>query len=82
MDASEGGICTCFRSSLQVEQITTDDEDVLKEENNVKQQANEGVVSSNVAVQIRGLAKVYPGSTTLGCCKCNRTPPYHALRVN
>ncbi|XP_021858731.1 ABC transporter A family member 2-like isoform X1 [Spinacia oleracea] len=78
--AQEGGICTCFRSSLQVEQITTDDEDVLKEENNVKQQANEGVVSSNVAVQIRGLAKVYPGSTTLGCCKCNRTPPYHALR--
>ncbi|XP_021746248.1 ABC transporter A family member 2-like [Chenopodium quinoa] len=78
--AQEGGICTCFSSSSQLEHVTPDDEDVLQEENNVKQQANEGVVDSNVAVQIRGLAKVYPGSTSLGCCKCKRTPPYHALR--
>lgn len=78
--AQEGGICTCFRSSSQLEHISPDDEDVLQEENTVKQQANEGVIDSNVAVQIRGLVKVYPGSTSLGCCKCKRTPPYHALR--
>lgn len=82
MVASEGGICTCFRSSSQLEHITPDDEDVLQEENTVKQQVQDGVVDSNIAVQIRGLAKVYPGSTSLGCCKCKRTPPYHALRVN
>ncbi|KAH9617986.1 hypothetical protein KSS87_021559 [Heliosperma pusillum] len=60
--------------------ITPDDEDVLGEENTVKQQMREGGVDPNVAVQLRGLAKVYPGSTTLGCCKCKRTPAYHALR--
>ncbi|KMT02071.1 hypothetical protein BVRB_9g208000 [Beta vulgaris subsp. vulgaris] len=78
--SEEGGICTCFGSSSQLEHITPDDEDVLQEEVTVKQQAHEGGVDSNTAVQIRGLAKVYPGSTSLGCCKCKRTPPYHALR--
>ncbi|KAL2924639.1 ABC transporter A family member 2 [Bienertia sinuspersici] len=53
----EGGICTCFRSSSQPEHITPDDEDVLQEENAVKQDVHEGVVNSNIAVQIRGLAK-------------------------
>ncbi|KAK9676736.1 hypothetical protein RND81_11G096600 [Saponaria officinalis] len=76
----EGGICTCFRSSPELEHISPDDEDVLREENTVKQQMSEGVVDPNVAAQLRGLAKVYPGSTTLGCCKCKRTPAYHALR--
>ncbi|XP_074292563.1 ABC transporter A family member 2-like [Silene latifolia] len=76
----EGSICTCYRSSLEIENVTPDDEDVLGEENTVKQQIREGVVDPNVAVQLRGLAKVYPGSTTLGCCKCKTTPAYHALR--
>lgn len=81
MVASEGGVCTCFRSSSQLEHVTPEDEDVLQEETTVKQQTHEGIVDSNTAVQIRGLTKTYPGSTSLGCCKCNRTPPYHALRV-
>ncbi|XP_057526863.1 ABC transporter A family member 2-like [Amaranthus tricolor] len=79
-EAQEGGVCTCFRSSSQLEHVTPEDEDVLQEETTVKQQAHEGIVDPNTAVQIRGLTKTYPGSTSLGCCKCNRTPPYHALR--
>lgn len=76
----EGGICTCFGSSPQLEHMTPDDEDVLEEENTVKWQVNEGLIDPNVAVGILGLAKVYPGSTNISCCKCKRTPPYHALR--
>ncbi|KAJ6676813.1 ABC TRANSPORTER A FAMILY MEMBER 1-RELATED [Salix viminalis] len=29
---------------------------------------------------IRGLGKTYPGATQIGCCKCKKTSPYHALR--
>ncbi|XP_010667296.1 ABC transporter A family member 2 isoform X2 [Beta vulgaris subsp. vulgaris] len=78
--AEEGGLCTCFHSSSQLEHPTPEDEDVLQEENIVKQQAHEGVVDSNIAIQICGLAKAYPRSTTLGCCICKKTPPYHALK--
>ncbi|KAK6924975.1 ABC transporter-like, ATP-binding domain [Dillenia turbinata] len=76
----EGGICSCKRSISPPEHVTPDDDDVLEEENVVKQQATEGVIDPNVAVQIRGLAKTYPGSTKMGCCKCKRTPTYHALK--
>ncbi|GKV14092.1 hypothetical protein SLEP1_g25013 [Rubroshorea leprosula] len=56
-------------------------EDVLEEENIVKQQTREGAVDPNVAVQIRGLAKTYPGSRKIGCCcKCKKTSPYHAIK--
>ncbi|XP_030937865.1 ABC transporter A family member 2-like isoform X2 [Quercus lobata] len=65
----------------QHEHITPDDEDVLQEENVVKHQTKEGVVDSNVAVQIRGLVKTYPGTRDCNCCcRCKKTPPYHALR--
>lgn len=76
----ENGICSCMSSVPQVEYITPDDEDVLEEESNVKQQTAEGEIDQNVAVQIRGLAKVYPGTTQAGCCSCKRTSPYHALK--
>lgn len=58
-----------------------DDEDVLQEENIVKQQHREGFVDPNLAVQIHGLEKVYPGRTNIGCCNCKRSAPYHALKV-
>ncbi|XAR50078.1 Sulfate-transporting ATPase [Bertholletia excelsa] len=77
---AEGGICSCRWSDPPLEGVTPDDEDVLEEENTVKQQAREGVVDPNIAVQIRGLMKMYPGTTTFGCCKCNRSSPYHALK--
>lgn len=76
----EGGICSCTNSIPPVEHITPDDEDVLEEENIVKQQTAEGLVDENVAVQIRGLAKIYPGTTKVGCCRCKRTSPYHAIK--
>ncbi|XVF50157.1 hypothetical protein PTKIN_Ptkin04bG0073300 [Pterospermum kingtungense] len=77
----EGGICSCIGSTPPVEHISPDDEDVLEEENLVKTQAEEGAVDPNVAVQIRGLAKTYPGTRKIGCCcKCKKTSPYHALK--
>ncbi|EOY21765.1 ABC transporter A family member 2 isoform 2, partial [Theobroma cacao] len=77
----EGGICSCIGSAPPVEHITPDDGDVLEEENLVKTQTGEGAVDLNVAVQIRGLAKTYPGSRKIGwCCKCKKTSPYHAVK--
>ncbi|KAF2315981.1 hypothetical protein GH714_040776 [Hevea brasiliensis] len=54
----EGGICSCMGSVPQQEHITPEDEDVLEEENIVKQEAKDGLVNPEVAVQVRGLAKV------------------------
>lgn len=78
---TEGGICSCIGSVPSLEHITPDDVDVAEEENVVKQQAQEGMVDPNVAVQIRGLVKTYPGSRNIGCCKCQKTSPYHAVKV-
>lgn len=77
----EGGICSCTSSVPPPEDVTPDDEDVHDEENTVKQAASEGVVDTNIAVQIRGLVKMYPGTTKIGCCKCEKTSHYHALKV-
>lgn len=81
----EGGICSCFGSLPILEPTTPDDEDVLEEENTVKRQLADGIMDSNVAVQLSGLAKTYPGAWKVNlrcCCKCKKTPPYHAVRVN
>ncbi|CAL5441474.1 unnamed protein product [Camellia sinensis] len=64
----------------QVEHKTPDDEDVFEEENTVKQQAKEGIVDPNVAVQIRGLVKTYPGKIEIGCCKLTRKSHFHAVK--
>uniref|UniRef100_A0A6M2F1H9 ABC transporter domain-containing protein n=1 Tax=Populus davidiana TaxID=266767 RepID=A0A6M2F1H9_9ROSI len=76
----EGGICSCTGEIPQQEHITPDDEDVLEEENVVKSDAKEGTVNPDVAVQVRGLAKTYPGTTQISCCKCKKTSSYHAVR--
>ncbi|KAJ7956357.1 ABC transporter A family member 2 [Quillaja saponaria] len=76
----EGGICSCIGSVPPQELITPDDEDVLDEEHIVKHQTREGIVDPDVAVQIRGLAKMYPGTRNIGCCKCKKTNPYHAVK--
>lgn len=47
----------------------------------VKQQRREGMVDPNIAVQICGLTKTYPGTMNIGCCKCKKTSPYHAIKV-
>ncbi|KVH98695.1 ABC transporter A family member 2-like [Cynara cardunculus var. scolymus] len=76
----EGRICSCMRSLPPMEHTAPDDEDVLQEENVVKQQHREGAVDPNLAVQIHGLVKVYPGTTNIGCCSCKKSAPYHALK--
>ncbi|CAI0399356.1 unnamed protein product, partial [Linum tenue] len=76
----EGGICSCMGSIPQEEQITPDDEDVLEEENLVKKDAREDTMDPDIAVQIRGLAKTYAGTRKIGCCKCQKTSSYHAVR--
>ncbi|CAN8251970.1 unnamed protein product [Cochlearia groenlandica] len=76
----EGSICGCIGSVPPVKNLTPEDEDVVEEEILVKQQAMDGVVDPNIAVQIHGLAKTYPGTTKLGCCKCTKTSPFHAVK--
>ncbi|KAL0355623.1 UNVERIFIED_CONTAM: ABC transporter A family member 2 [Sesamum radiatum] len=76
----EGNICSCTRQTPPLKDIVPDDEDVKEEESIVKQQAHEGIVDSSIAVQIRGLVKIYAGATKIGCCRCKRTSPYHALK--
>ncbi|KAL0658952.1 hypothetical protein Bca4012_079537 [Brassica carinata] len=76
----EGSICSCFGSVPPVEHLTPDDQDVLEEETLVKKKAMDGTVDPNIAVQIHGLAKMYPGTTKLGCCKCTKTSPFHAVK--
>ncbi|KAK4568284.1 hypothetical protein RGQ29_003887 [Quercus rubra] len=75
----EGNICRCIGLEPSPELITPDDEDVLEEENLVKQQAREGIDDPNAAVQIHGLVKRYPKTIKIGCCRCKQTPPYHAI---
>ncbi|CAN1262520.1 ABC transporter A family member 2, partial [Linum perenne] len=77
---TEGGICSCQGSIPQEEHISPDDEDVLEEETMVKKDATEATMDVDVAVQIRGLAKTYAGTRKIGCCKCQKTSPYHAVR--
>ncbi|XP_057761178.1 ABC transporter A family member 2-like [Arachis stenosperma] len=81
-NVKEGGVCSCCIVSVpRQEHVTPDDQDVLEEQNTVKRQITEGVVDANVAVQIRGLAKTYPGACNIGCCcKCKRIKPYNAVK--
>ncbi|KOM56466.1 hypothetical protein LR48_Vigan10g235800 [Vigna angularis] len=77
----EGGLCSCVGSNPRQEISTPDDEDVLDEENKVKQQLTEGLVDANIAVQIHGLVKTYAGTRNIGCCcKCTKTAPYTAVK--
>ncbi|CAI9112234.1 OLC1v1012651C1 [Oldenlandia corymbosa var. corymbosa] len=76
----EGRICPRTSSSILSSSTTPDDEDVLEEENTVKEQAAEGLFDSNIAVQIRGLVKTYPGRRRTICCFCKSYSPYHALK--
>ncbi|XP_031505426.1 ABC transporter A family member 2-like [Nymphaea colorata] len=79
--ATEGSICSCIGSTPPLEDEPQNDEDVLEEEITVRRQATENALDPNVAVQIRGLVKTYPGTTKLiGCCRCQRSSPYHAVK--
>uniref|UniRef100_A0A803L940 ABC transporter domain-containing protein n=1 Tax=Chenopodium quinoa TaxID=63459 RepID=A0A803L940_CHEQI len=77
----QGGLCGCSNSDSAYVDITPDDTDVLEEEIVVKQQMKSNEIDSNIAVQIRGLVKIYPGKFSIGCCcKCQKTDPFHAIK--
>ncbi|KAG6412263.1 hypothetical protein SASPL_124937 [Salvia splendens] len=78
--SEEGSVCSCVSSIPHLENIHPDDEDVQEEETIVRQQAAGANVDSSIAVQIRGLVKTYAGERSIGCCRCKRTSPYHALK--
>lgn len=61
--------------------LLDDDEDVRAEEALVKRQVSGNETEPDVAVQIRGLAKTYPGTLDIGFCKLHKSPPYHAVKV-
>ncbi|KAL5220999.1 hypothetical protein ABZP36_025712 [Zizania latifolia] len=76
----EGGLFSFFGSNRPADDATPTDEDVLAEENLVKQQASNNEVDPGVAVQIRGLRKTYPGSFSMSCCRCRTTKPFHSVK--
>ncbi|KAH7550334.1 hypothetical protein JRO89_XS13G0173200 [Xanthoceras sorbifolium] len=56
-----------------------DDEDVMEEENTVKQ-VRESFADPNVAVQLRGLVKTYPGAKKAGSFCGKMSAPFHTFR--
>ncbi|ONM04752.1 ABC2 homolog 15 [Zea mays] len=77
----EGGLFSFFGSSRPADDATPTDEDVLAEQNLVKEQAANNAVDPNVAVQIHGLRKTYPGTFSIGCCcKCSKSKPFHSVK--
>ncbi|KAM3374694.1 ABC transporter A family member 9 [Capsicum galapagoense] len=69
--------------------FTQDDEDVLDEENRVKQQAKEGNIDPNVAVQLQDLYKMYSRTISFSChsccllccyCRCKIKKPFKAVQ--
>ncbi|KAK0587339.1 hypothetical protein LWI29_021204 [Acer saccharum] len=81
-NVQEGSIFNCLGKIPRPEYITPDDEDVLEEENTVKQQAKDGLIDPNVAVQLRGLVKTYPGARKAGSCCGKMSSPFHAVRFD
>ncbi|KAL2935075.1 ABC transporter A family member 2 [Bienertia sinuspersici] len=75
--ALESGIFGCTKWLPKPETTTPDDEDVLEEENKIKKMMDDGVVDPDVAVQIRGLIKTYPGKLTK---TLRRLPPFHSVK--
>ncbi|KAJ8560529.1 hypothetical protein K7X08_022389 [Anisodus acutangulus] len=66
----ENSPCCGSGSAPPNDSFTQDDEDVLEEENRVKQQAKEGNVDPNVAVQLQDLYKMYSRTINFSCHSC------------
>ncbi|KAJ7195011.1 hypothetical protein O6H91_Y513100 [Diphasiastrum complanatum] len=79
---SEGGNPCCLSSLPQISSgNVAGDDDVAAEEESVKQQQANHIGNPNLAVQVCGLVKTFPGSThRAGCCNTKRIPPYHAVK--
>uniref|UniRef100_A0A803M190 ABC transporter domain-containing protein n=1 Tax=Chenopodium quinoa TaxID=63459 RepID=A0A803M190_CHEQI len=76
-EALESGIFGRTSWLPKPEMIMPDDEDVLKEENKIKKFMDDGKVDPDVAVQIRGLVKTYPGKLDK---KLEISPPFHSVK--
>lgn len=73
----DGDSCCCMGSlNIPSESIAVD-EDVAEEERFVREQAAR-LSNPNIAVQVCGLVKTYPG--TKRCYKCKSTPAYQAVK--
>ncbi|KAK9669274.1 hypothetical protein RND81_13G120800 [Saponaria officinalis] len=80
-NTTQGGICGHNGSIPAPDHNPSTDEDVLEEENTVKWQMSSNEVDPNIAVQVRGLAKTFPGKLIIRCCcGCRRTDPFHAIK--
>ncbi|KAH7443557.1 hypothetical protein KP509_02G040100 [Ceratopteris richardii] len=71
------GRCCCTGSFAIPLDSSAVDEDVAAEELFVKAQAEKSD-DPNVAVRVCGLIKTFQGRAR--CCKCKRSPPYHAVK--
>ncbi|XP_059299913.1 ABC transporter A family member 2-like isoform X1 [Lycium ferocissimum] len=85
----ENAPCCGSGSAPPNDNFTQDDEDVLDEENRVKQAAKEGNVDPNVAVQLQDLYKMYSRTINFSChsccllccyCRCKIKKPYKAVQ--
>ncbi|XP_056686465.1 ABC transporter A family member 2 [Spinacia oleracea] len=76
-EALESGLFGSKSWLRKPEMITPDDEDVLEEENNIKKMMDGGRVDPDVAVQVQGLVKTYPGKLDK---KFKRSPPFHSVK--
>lgn len=75
---AEGSIFSFSNSNPLPEIIASNDEDVLEEENSVKQQARERENDPDAVVTIHGLVKTYPKALNIGRGEIS---PYHAIKV-
>ncbi|CAI9112245.1 OLC1v1012664C1 [Oldenlandia corymbosa var. corymbosa] len=77
-------------STAQSPHFSLDDEDVREEEESVKQDASQGKIDPEVAVQLRGFAKSYTKTTSIRChrfcfcifcCTCKKRKPFDAVKT-
>ncbi|KAL5816491.1 hypothetical protein ACOSQ3_024869 [Xanthoceras sorbifolium] len=80
-NVQEGSVFSCLVKSRERSILLQppDDEDVMEEENTVKQ-VRESFADPNVAVQLRGPVKTYPGAKKAGSCCGKMSAPFHAVR--
>ncbi|MCO5597008.1 hypothetical protein L7F22_051080 [Adiantum nelumboides] len=74
---ADKGACCCNGSVAIPLESTAVDEDVVAEEQFVRDQAA-GPYDPNIAVEVCGLMKTFQG--TRECCRCRRSPPFHAVK--
>ncbi|MCL7030568.1 hypothetical protein MKW94_023908 [Papaver nudicaule] len=75
--------CSCTNEVPLLDEKNLDDEDVIEEKRMVKDYMKDNYKMDNdshIVVQLRGLAKAYPGTIKLQGCTFKRTSTYHAVK--